>query len=113
MGAGISPAVLRGRKYRSLKRIARELTAKGIDCEYQNLEVRGTKFVVYYAGIGPASNGEQCCWLVLRFNPDHRPDANAKRPGDVDYSDFHKRDIPEFSRGGWDAGIKKLLEVKT
>jgi hypothetical protein len=108
MGAGIAPNLMRQRKYRALKRVERDLNRQGIPCGYENLEVRGNNFVVYFAGCGPASNGESFSWLVLRFNPKTKPLSTQKRPGDVNYTDFHTRDIPEFDRGGYEAGVKAI-----
>jgi hypothetical protein len=110
MGAGPNWAAVKAKKYRGLKKVQSELLSKGVDAKYKNLEVVGKGFVVYYAGIGPASNGEYFVYKVLRFNPDSQPSPNGKKPGDVDYTDFHTRDIPEQSLGGFVAGLKKVLE---
>ncbi len=100
---------MRSRKYRVLKTIERQLTAKGIVCHYEDLEVRGANFVVYFAGVGPASNGERFAWQVLRFNPHSIPDANRKARGDIDFTDFHTRDIPEADKGNFDAGVRAVI----
>ena len=110
MGAGLSWKTKRSRMYGRLKTVERKLKAKGISCQYTNLEVRGEQFVVYFASCGTASNGESCAWLVLRFNPNQQPCAAKKQPGDIDFTNFHTRDIPEHSKGGWDAGVQRVLE---
>jgi hypothetical protein len=108
MGAGISQAAKHARKYRALKKIERELHAAGIPCQYRNEEVRGVCFNVYFAACGPASNGESFAWLVLRFNGATQPEGVVKRKGDVDYTDFHTRDIAEHSKGGFRAGVQRV-----
>lgn len=112
MGGGISKDAWRARLMRGVKTFQRKLSAVGIPSTYANLEARGDNFVAYHAGAGPASNGERAAWLVLRVNPNHRPDANRKSSGDIDYTDFHKRDIPEHSKGGIDAGVQAILALK-
>ena len=110
MGAGISQAARHARKYRALKKIESQFHAAGIPCQYRNEEVRGVCFNVYFAGIGPASNGESFAYMVLRFNPTTQPEGAVKRTGDVDYTDFHTRDIAEHGKGGFQAGIAKVKE---
>jgi hypothetical protein len=111
MGAGIDPKRLHRMKYNRLKTIQIQLhNDHGILSEYKNLEVHGKHFVVYFAGAGPASNGESAHWIVLRFNPDNQPVAGLKHPGDIDYTDFHTRDITEMDKGGFDAGIERVKE---
>lgn len=112
MGAGISKSAKRARIYRGLKKAARRLAENGIDSVYINQEIRGVNFVVYYAGIGPASNGDSLLYLVLRFNPETQPDACRKSKGDVDFTDWWQRDIPEYSLGGFQAGINKVKELR-
>jgi hypothetical protein len=97
--------------YRRLKTVERRLKAQGIPCRYTDLEVRGERFVVYFASLGPASNGEWYAWRVLRFNPERQPSAVVKGPGDIDFTDFHTRDIPELSKGGWDVGVQRVLDA--
>ena len=111
MGAGIAWKTKRRRIYARLKTVERKLRAKGIPCQYTHLEVRGKLFVVYFAGAGPASNGESCAWLVLRFNPNQQPCAVKKQAGDIDFTNFHTRDIAEHSKGGWDAGVQRGLDT--
>ena len=111
MGAGISPKKKHQQKYRRLNTVERDLLAAGISCSYKNLEVKGEHFVTYFSGIGPASNGESMSWLVLRFNPDNQPSSEWKKQGDIDYTDFHARDIPEHEKGGWEAGVQRLINL--
>ena len=99
-------------KYGRLKTVERNLKAKGINCAYRDLEVRGKGFTVYFAGCGPASNGERCAWLVLRFNPNRQPEGAVKVKGDIDFTDFHTRDISEHSRGGFEAGVARVIETR-
>ena len=112
MGGGIDPKKLRSRLYGRLKRLQWRLHTEGLDLHYCDLELRGPFCVIYYAGAGPASNGEIARWLVLRFNPKVMPSSAKKQPGDVDYTDFHTRDIPEMSKGGFDAGVTKTHNEK-
>jgi hypothetical protein len=108
MGAGISAKARYNYQYRALKKVEINLHQLGIECHYHNLEVRGTHFVVYFAGCGPASNGESFCWLVLRYNPNQQPSPTRKTDTDIDYTDFHTRSIPSIGEGGFDAGIKQI-----
>ena len=110
MAAGISEEAKHAWKYRQLKKIERQFKAIGIPCKYRNEEIRGSCFNVYFAGIGPASNGESFAWLVLRFNRETQPEAVVKRKGDVDYTDFHTRTIAEHDKGGWAAGVQRVKE---
>ena len=98
--AGIDPKVKRRMIYARLKTVERRLIASGIQCKYRYLEVRGTGFVIYFAGVGPASNGESFSWLVLRYNPNNSPDSSVKTQGDIDYTDFHTHDISEIIKDG-------------
>lgn len=107
MAAGLSKQALGSVIYRRLKKAERELKGKGVQCNYRDREVRGKNFVVFFA-ISRASNGECAGWQVLRFNPKRQPSAARKGEGDVDYTDFHTRDIPEHSLGGWDAGVARV-----
>ena len=110
MGAGISQAAKHARIYRALKKVEREFHAAGIPCQYHNEEVRGVCFNVYFACIGPASNGDSFGWMVLRFNDTTPPEAALKRQGDVDYTNFHTRDIAEHDKGCFDAGVARIKE---
>ena len=109
MGAGISAERYRRMKYNRLKTQQRKLLRRGIVTDYADLELRGPNFVVYFAGVGPASNGERAAWLVLRFNPERQPRTDMHRDGDVDYTNFHTRTIPEFDKGGFEAGVQRVL----
>lgn len=109
MGAGVSRKTLYDYKYRKLKRVESELLSKGVECRYKNLEVCGNKFVCYFAGIGPASNGERVLYMVLRYNPESTPSSVKKRIGDVDFTNFHTRDIPSLEEGGYNAGVERLI----
>lgn len=110
MGAGIAPERLRRMKYRALKRIQNKLLRQDLELRYHDLELKGPNCRIYFAGCGPASNGESVHWLVLRFNPTNEPSAAKKQPGDVDYTDWWKRQIPG-SEGTFDAGIRALLQL--
>lgn len=111
MGAGISTEAMNKIIYRRLKKISRDLAGKGIPNTYKSLELRGKNFLVYMATIGPASNGERFGYLVLRYNPNKTPSGYVKTEGDVDYTDFHTRTIPEADLGNFDAGVRKVLET--
>lgn len=111
MGAGISTRDMNKIIYRNLKKISRDLEAKGIPNAYKNLELRGKNFVVYMATVGPASNGERFGWIVLRYNATKRPESAYRSEGDVDYTNFHTRTIPEARLGDFDAGVRKVLET--
>ena len=110
-GPGISPQAKRNKIYSRLKSVRSKLQSAGLQCEYKNLELRGKNFVVYFAS-SSASNGEWAAWMVLRFNPNSQPDSGRKQSGDVDYTDFHTRDIADKETGGFDAGIKRALEAQ-
>jgi hypothetical protein len=110
MGAGISKKRMSGMIYGRLKRLQRKLAARGLPTTYKNEELRGHRFVIYYAGIGPASNGESMRYLCLRFNPENQPEAVVGRKGDIVYTDFHTRTIPEHDKGGFEAGVKVAIE---
>lgn len=112
MGAGISDGARRSKIRHILQRVERELKRRGVPCQYARYEVRGDNFVTYMAQIGPASNGEQFGYLVLRFNERSMPVSSKKQAGDVDYTDFHTRDIAEFDRGGYDAGVQAVLNLR-
>lgn len=105
MGAGISTERWKRMQYRRLKNVQRRMEREGIRLRYHNLELKGPHCRVYFAGAGPASNGERLAWLVLRYNPANEPDSARKSPGDVDYTDFHTRKNPGDT---FDAGVRKL-----
>ncbi len=88
MGGGISKSAWRARLYRGLLSLQRDLRKSGVESTYRNHELRGQNFVAYFSTLGPASNGEKMAYVVLRFNPRKRPDANGKSAGDLDFSDM-------------------------
>lgn len=108
MGAGISTKSWNAMQYRALKTQQRKLSSRGIHLEYKDLELRGPHCRIYFAGLGPASNGERFCYLVLRYNPTNEPDAAKKEPGDIDYTNFHTRKDPAHT---YEAGIQILQSL--
>lgn len=108
MGAGISRKSLRDRIYRRLKNRQWKLKQRGIETTYKDLILTGKNFTVFYA-VSHASNGEVAGWETLRFSPSGNPDPYKKKEGDIDFSDFHIRDIAESSKGNIEAGIQRIL----
>ena len=107
MGAGIDPKLLRRKMYNRLKTVERQLQAKNIECHYMGQEVKGKHFSVYFASIGPASNGESVSYMVLRFNAEHQPTGSQKRAGDVDFSDWHTTGIQDR----FDIGVEHVKQA--
>lgn len=106
MGAGISPTAIYNRKYRALKRFQAQLNELGIHSKYKNLELHGLYFCAYHAGLGPASNGERCWWLVLRINEKNKPSPFLNQDGDRDFHNF-----TTAKAGRMEEGLKHLKHI--